>query len=396
MRHIPAAADVIIVGGGVVGSSVAYHLRSADPALRVLVIERDPAYTLASSARAMGGIRQQFASAVNVQLAQYSIAFYQRFDELTRGQAPPANFRQRGYLFLANASNAEGLERRYRAEIDAGAHVQRVEVATLERMVPDLSTADLLFGIFSSEDGYANPRAVLAGFRALAAAAGVEYIHGEVRQVTRANGAVTEVVLDTEDRIRAPAIVNAAGPFAGDVAALAGVEVPVAPVRQHLFRCELPRPWPYRFPMVVDPTGVHWRHEDQDAGASTDRIIVARTKFDEPAGINFDCDVSRWKHDFWPPLVGRVPALARARLVDGWSGLYEVTPDHNPVIGEHPDLHGFYLANGFSGHGLMLAPATGRVLAEMITTGRSETIDVSVLSPERFRRGELFEDEATI
>jgi FAD-dependent oxidoreductase domain-containing protein 1 len=325
------------------------------------------------------------------------VRFYEGFDELIAGgQHVRANFRQRGYLFLANKSNAERLERRYRAELAAGAVVERIDASDVRHMVPDLRTDDLLFGVFGKDDGYADPRGILAGFRVLATSAGVEYVTGDVCEIRRTAARVSDVVLDNGNRLESFVVVNAAGPFAATVASLAGVELPVTPVRQHLFRCELPRRWPYRFPMVVDPSGVHWRHEDPDSHCPTDRIIVARTKFDEPPGFNFDCDSSRWRNEFRPPLVRRVPALARARVLDGWSGLYEVTPDHNPIIGEHPDLRGFYLANGFSGHGLMLAPAIGKVLSEMITTGRSETVDVTGLSVDRFRRDELFEDEATI
>ena len=191
-------------------------------------------------------------------------------------------------------------------------------------------------------------------------------------------------------------MVNAAGPFAARLAALADLHLPVTPVRQHLFRCALPHRWPHRFPVVVDPGGVHWRHDDPVALGDPDRIIVARTKLDEPPGENFDCDQARWTTGFRPPLVARLPAFEAAELVEGWAGLYEMTPDHNPLLGEHPELAGFYLANGFSGHGLMMAPATGTALAELLMTGASTSVDIGSFDPGRFSRGEEFRDDAMI
>ena len=392
------AADVVIVGGGVVGSSIGYHLRQDGFGGRVVIVERDETYARASSNLAMGGIRQQFGSAVNIQLAQYSIAFYKDFDRRMSagGHVVRAWFRQRGYLFLVDASSAEIFERRYAILTGRGAHVKRLSVGEIRAMLPDLWVDDLVFGLMGTDDGYANPKEVLRGFRAGALAARVEYIHDEVSAVQQAAGRVTGVTLASGERLDSPVVVNAAGPYAARVAAMAGLEQPVQPVRQHLFRCDLPKRWPYRWPMTIDPGGVHWRHDDPVSDEQPDRIILAKTKLDEPFGENFVCDESRWLADFYPDLVRRVPAFRDVQLVEGWAGLYEMTPDHNPMIGEHPRLKGFFMANGFSGHGLMMAPATGKVVSELIRTGRAETVDVSNLSIDRFARGQLFWDEAMI
>jgi FAD-dependent oxidoreductase domain-containing protein 1 len=196
--------------------------------------------------------------------------------------------------------------------------------------------------------------------------------------------------------LHAPIVINAAGPWAGKIAARASLRVPVEPMRQTLFRATLPRSWPYRFPMVIDPTGVHWRHDDPVAAGDADRIIVAFTKWNEPTGENFEADHSRWNREFFPALVRRVPAFRDLRDIEGWAGLYEMTPDHNPVLGEHPSLRGFIFANGFSGHGLMMSPATGKIVSELVRTGRSDTFDVSIFAPDRFERGALVRDAATI
>jgi FAD-dependent oxidoreductase domain-containing protein 1 len=391
--------DILIIGGGVVGSSIAYHLRQDGYNGRIVVIERDPTYARASSNLAMGGMRQQFTSIVNIRMVQYSVGFYEGFDRRMGlgGAHPPANLKQRGYLFLADQQNADALQRRFELEKQHGAEVEWLGPGELRQKLPEVFLDDALFGVLGPRDGYANVRAVLGGFRKGAAEAGAEYVHDEVTAIERSESRVTGVVLRSGERYDAPIVVNAAGAYAGAIGRLAGADVPVQPVRQHLFRARLPKVWPYRFPMVVDPGGVHWRHDDVIGGpAGEDRIVVAKTRMDEPAGENFTCDRSRWEADFQPDLLRRVPGFAPLELMEGWAGLYEMTPDHNPIICEHPALSGFFLANGFSGHGVMMAPATGKVVSELIRMGRSDTVDIGPFDLGRFARGELLYDEATI
>jgi glycine/D-amino acid oxidase-like deaminating enzyme len=255
---------------------------------------------------------------------------------------------------------------------------------------------DIIYGVLGPEDGYANPRQVLEGFRRAAEKAGAQFVTAEVSGVAVNNGKVEGVRLSNGNTLHASIVVNAAGPWAGKLAATAGLRVPVEPMRQMLFRATLPRRWPYRFPMVIDPGGVHWRHEDAEQDGDPDRIIVAFTKWDEPVGENFAPDYARWDDEFFPALVRRVPAFRDLHDVHGWAGLYEMTPDHNPVFGEHPELHGLIFANGFSGHGLMMSPATGRIVSEIVRLGRSETFDIGIFAPDRFDRGALVYDSATI
>ncbi len=394
-------ADVMIIGGGVVGSSVAYHLRRDGFTGRIIVAERDSTYARASSFLAMGGVRQQFGSAANIAMAQYSIRFYREFDERMSvgGYIARAWLRQRGYLFLVNHESAERFERRLESQRALGAKVERLSVSAIRDRVPDLELGDIAFGLIGPEDGYANPRQVLAGFRAGAAHEGAEYVDAEAIAIELDAGGVSGVTLHGPDgttRFATRTVVNAAGAYASHVGTMAGVELPVRPQRQHLFRLELPRTWPYRFPMVIDPGGVHWRHDDATEVGGPDRIVVAKTNGDEPEGENLAADPDRFERDVRADLVRRMPALADATMVEGWAGLYEMTPDHNAIIGEHPERKGFYLANGFSGHGLMMAPATGKAVADLIRTGKSETVDVSKFDVTRFSRGEMFWDDAMI
>lgn len=391
-------ADVVIVGGGVVGCSAAWHLRQDGFTGRILVIERDPTYQRASSFLAMGGIRQQFCTPATVAMVRFSVELWKKFDTTlgTPRQRPRAWFRQRGYLFLANGTNSTALTKRFNEEKAAGAVVRMVAVDELQAMLPGTMLDDILFGVLGSEDGYANPREVLAGFRAGAELAGAEFLVDNVTGIDRRQGAVTGVTLTGGTRVTAPIVVNAGGPWAGRLAALAGLTVPVEPMRQMLFRCTLPHVWPHRFPMLIDPGGVHWRHDDAIEPGGPDQIILAFTNWNEQPGENFAADETRWKRDFYPAMVNRVPDFHGVTGVHGWAGLYEMTPDHNPVLGPHPQLKGFIFANGFSGHGLMMSPATGKIVSEFVRLGRSETFDVGVFSPDRFERGELVHDAATI
>jgi glycine/D-amino acid oxidase-like deaminating enzyme len=346
----------------------------------------------------MGGIRQQFGSTTCVQMVRHSVRLWREFDERMRtaAHAPRAWFRQRGYLFLADDTNADSLTAREDAQRTAGAVQRRMSVDEIRTLVPDLWLDDIRFGLFGPDDGYASPREVLFGFRAAAEAAGVEYVEDDVVGIDAHAGEVTGVALARSGRVDTPVVVNAAGALAGRVAALAGLTVPVEPVRQLLFRCTLPRPWPTRFPMVIDPGGVHWRHDDPVQPGDADRIILAFTKWDEPAGENLVCEDWRWEHEFYPAFVRRLPSAADVRDVHGWAGHYEMTPDHNPVLGGHPALRGLLFASGFSGHGLMMSPATGLVVSELVRLGRSATFDIAPFAVDRFERGALVKDGATI
>ena len=222
-------ADVVIIGGSVIGSSVAWNLRQDGFNGRIVVVERDPSYVHASAFLAMGGIRQQFCTPVTVQMVQHSVALWKQFDErfALTGHKPRAWFRQRGYLFLADASAAAPLMQRYEAERRAGAHVQLLARDAVRALVPDLFLDDVVFGVLGPEDGYAAPREVLFGFRNAAAASSVEYVQDTVVGVTVANGAVNGVNLASGQHVSAATVVNAAGSWAGRVATLAGLSVPV-------------------------------------------------------------------------------------------------------------------------------------------------------------------------
>ena len=376
------SADVLIIGGGVIGSSIALHLKRDGFSGRVVVLERDPSYQFASSALAMGGVREQYMSRVNVAMAQYSIALYER--------TPDVDFHQRGYLFLGNASNWTNLLRRHDVEKSLGVSVQLLDVSEIRKLVPELRCDDLVGGLFGRRDGYVDARRTLRCLRTSAEEAGAVYIADEVKRIDIAHDAIRAVHVTNSGRIETTRIVLAAGAYSGAIGEMAGVDIPVTPVRQQIFRCALPRRWEYEFPMTIDPDGIHWRSYGDN------EIVVVKTKHDEPSGIRFGADLDRFHNEFMPDLVRRLPEFKDLKLVFGWGGLYEMTPDQNGIIDEHPAIHGLYFACGFSGHGLMSSPATGRAMSELIRLGRFETIDASPLSYGRFERGEPFYDEAML
>jgi FAD-dependent oxidoreductase domain-containing protein 1 len=357
------AADIIIIGGGLIGSSVAFNLLQDGFKGRVTVLERDPRYRFASSALALGGVRQQFMTAVNVRMVQYSLSVIE--------QLPECGFRRRGYLFLGNESNWQSLQRRYKVQKSLAVECEMVSVDDVRRLVPELRCDDLQGALYGPQDGYVDPRGTLAAFRRKAEDLGATYVSAEIDKI---DPSVTYVI--------------AAGAYSGSVAKRFGLEVPITPVRQQLFRCALPRQWTYEFPVVIGPDRLHWR------SASNNEIVVAKTNPDEPPGFRFGCDLARFYNEAMPALARRVPEFRDLKLVDGWGGLYEMTPDHNGIIDRISDR--VYIAAGFSGHGLMMSAATGKLMSELMRTGRFETIDASMLSLGRFSENAMIIDESML
>jgi glycine/D-amino acid oxidase-like deaminating enzyme len=302
-------------------------------------------------------------SRVNIQMVQYSLG--------TIAQFPECGFHPRGYLFLGNESNWNKLQRRYEIQKSLGAECELLDVAGIRKLVPELSCDDLRGGLFGPKDGYLDPRALLGAFRKQAEKLGATYVSGEAP--TTNPGTVCVI---------------AAGAYSAVVGRSFGVEVPVAPVRQQLFRCALPRPWTYEFPVVIDPDGTHWRTYPND------EIVIAKTNPNETPGFRFEADLERFHQTVKPELARRLPEFRDLKLISGWGGLYEMTPDHNGIIDRISDR--LYIAAGFSGHGLMMSAATGKLMSELIRLGRFQTLDASVLSLGRFARNELFWDEAMI
>lgn len=372
--------DIVIIGGGIVGSSVAYHLAAAGTDARITVIERDLTYEFASTPRSAGGVRQQFSLPENIRMSQYGLAVYRDFETLMAidgAPAAPVDFRQGGYLFLASPEGRAVLEANHRVQRAEGAPVEILEPDAIRARFPSIATDGVAAGGFGPQDGWIDPHSALQGFRRKAQSLGARYLAGEVTGIERAGGRVRAAVLASGERIAAGAFVNAAGAWAGAVAKMAGMALPVEPVRRMVYYFEA-RAALEPLPLVIDPTGAYFRPEGRG-------YICGRSRPDEPAGVNFDVDYGWFETAVWPVLAARVPAFEAIRMQQAWAGLYAVNRlDANAIIGPWEEgCENFYVACGFSGHGLQQAPAAGRAIAELILEGRFVTLDLSRLGYRR-------------
>ncbi|MGI8735575.1 MAG: NAD(P)/FAD-dependent oxidoreductase [Pyrinomonadaceae bacterium] len=436
-------ADVVIIGSGIVGSSVAYHL-AEQGCTKVLVIEREAHQGKGSTGKSMGGVRAQFATPVNIQMSIYSIDFFSRFDEVV---GHPADYRAHGYLFCAtNEQHLEYLKANRDRQIALGLkNVELVSAADVAGFVPQLRIDDILGGTYCPTDGFVDPHSVMMGFMLKAREQGVRLwldttvtgietkpantgsagvsplstrsagfspvntgsadvsaVNTGIAGVSPAPGSETGTleannprritgISTTRGFVSTPIVVNAAGPWAADVAQMAGISLPVEPLRRQLVPTEPFDQLPRRFPMVIDmSTGFHFRRE----GAG---ILLAWNDPEETPGFKTEFDTT-FVEKILTRAADRVPCLVDAAVNPrrAWAGLYEMTPDHHAIIGPAPGVKGLYFANGFSGHGVMHSPASGRITADLILHGRSDLIDATQLGIERFSQGRLLEETAVL
>ena len=381
--ELPTSAECVIVGGGAIGCSLAYHL--ALNGMKPILLERDQ-LGAGSTGRCAGGVRQQFSTPVNVEMGMLSRLLLERFPEEI---GLPSDYRPIGYLFIATSDAeaktfADNVAMQHSVGLD---DVELIGVDRIRELVPGLRTDDVVAGTFCPSDGLAGPNEVTAGYATAARRLGARILENvEVTAIDHSNGAVSGVHT-AQGAVAAPLVVNCAGPYAASVGKLAGVDVPVLPYRRHIFITEAfelhPAP-----PMTVDFKTSFYFHPEGDG------LLLGMSDPDEPS--SFDTSVA-W--DFLEHIVEhatwRLPALERASIQTGWAGLYEVSPDHQAIIGESPDLSGFWLCCGFSGHGFMQAPAAGRLLAEAMTGAKPE-VDLTPFSPARFARGALAPETSVI
>jgi glycine/D-amino acid oxidase-like deaminating enzyme len=382
-------ADVIIIGGGIVGSSIAWHLTHAG-CKNVLVIERESSQGKGSTGKSMGGVRAQFSTPVNIQMSLYSIPFYARFEEVV---GHPADYRAQGYLFLATKdSHLAYLRDNFARQKKLGLATARLLSAQeIRTMLPQVRSDDVLGGSFCATDGFVDPYSVMNGFMASAGEHGATlWKKTEVTGITRQRGTFT--VETGRGPVSTPTVVNAAGAWAAQVAKFLGLDLPVEPLRRMLVPSEPFPDFPHTAPMIIDmSTGFHFRPEGRG-------FLLAWNDPEETPG---------YKTEFEPSFIekillhaaGRVPVFENLPVNPkrAWAGLYEMTPDHHCILGPVAAVPGFFLANGFSGHGVMHSPATGKILADLILRGKTEVVDdASVLALERFAKGELLHETAVL
>lgn len=384
--------DVAIIGGGIIGSSVAYFLQREMPGASICVVEPDPTYEFASALRASGGCRVQFTRPENIEMSLYSIDFIKQFETAmtSNGRPAPVDWVEGGYLFIVPPEQVAHLEMNVRKQQAQGCVVNLLDPAGLKNRFPSMNVDDLGAGAHTPHDGWCDPNGLLWGFRRKAIELGVTYIQDRVVSAEVDTTKAKSVLLQSGLQINADRFVNAAGAWSGVVADMFGMKLPVSPLRrfEHYFTAGSPVE---QLPYVKDVARMAFRSEGKGFSGGL-------VNGDEPRGFNFDVDHDYFEQVVWPAVAHRFPAFEAAKCHRTWSGLYEVNElDGNPVIGQGPKgLKNLYTVAGFSGHGMMHAPAAGRGIAELIKHGSFLSIDLTRFGYERVQRNEPYAEEGIL
>lgn len=361
-----------------IGCAAAYFLTRAGLA-RVCVVEPDPTYAKAATPVATGGCRRLFALPENIRMSQFSIEFLKGW--------PDVQWKEGGYLFVVGQGHERALEANYRTQRDLGVNVELLDRQALAGRYPWMRCDDLALGVLSPQDGWLDPNSVLQGFRK---SSGAEFLRDRVVGLSVSGTSVRELDLESGVRLRADAVINAAGCWAASIAGLAGMGLPVNPMRRFEHYVELATALP-PMPLIKDPERLVIRPEGKG-------YSVGLVNSHEPRGFNFDLDPRWFEEVVWPACASRIPAFESLKLKREWAGLYdECELDGNMILGNWPGrLDNFYVACGFSGHGLMHAPAVGRALAELVARGRFETLDLSRMGYQRVLQDEPYRETGII
>jgi FAD-dependent oxidoreductase domain-containing protein 1 len=390
-----ATVDVVIIGGAVMGASAAYWLTRMQPGLSVLVVEADPSFARASTALSVASIRQQFTTAVNVEISRFGIEFIRNFRESLGVDVDIASLglRENGYLFVTGSAEGATLM----AEVAA---MQRAHGAATEVMTPQgiaarfpwIEVGDLVAGSFGPRDeGWFDNMGLLGGFRAAARAQGARFVTDRVVGLQMSGGRIAGVDLAGQGLVPCGAAINAAGTRAAAVMRLVGLDLPVEPRKRTVFVIDAPNARHPDGPLLVD-AGFYLRPEDRHW------ITATVPQDDGPCDPDdFEPDLGLFEEVIWPQLYARAPGFDAVKVIRHWVGHYAYnTLDQNAILGPHPLVPNLFLMNGFSGHGLQQSPAVGRGIAEQVLTGAWQTLDLSDLAVDRVLTGRPFRERAVV
>lgn len=375
------AVDVVIVGGGIIGASVAYHLLERDPRLAVVLLEKEAEVGAGSTSKATGGVRHQFSTETNIRLTQLSYRYFTDAEDIL-GRS--VDFVRHGYLFVT--TNSETLQQSKRSvalQQSLGVGSEVLAPAQIQRHLESLVTSDLVGGTFCADDGSADPYGMLQGFLAIARSCGLQVlvehpVVGMVKEGERITGVRTP-----QGVFSAPVVINCAGPHADQVGALAGVEISSKPYRRQVMVTDPLPILPEVFPLIVDlDTGFYVHRQGKSA------VLMGGTDKDIKPGLDMTVDWEAFEAVF-KAAAKRVPPLAEAKVMRAYAGVRDLTPDYHGILGPARRAPGFYVACGFSGHGFMHAPAIGILMAEIVLDGRATSMDIDALSLDRFGAGRL-------
>jgi len=391
--------DVIIVGGAMYGSSIAWWLSdNKDFNGSVLVVERDPTYEWTSTVHTNSCIRQQFSEPINIKISQFGAEYIKNFRAYMGGDpaVPAITLQSFGYMYLAGSdAGAEALRATQAVQAANGAGTKHMTAAEIKAAYPFYNTEDIVAGNHNLiDEGYFDGATIFDWWKRKARAAGVEYIHNGVVAMTKnANGTrVESVTLASGEVVSCGTVVNASGPRANLTSAMAGIDLPVEPRKRYTFIFDAAEPLDRDLPLTIDPVGVHVR--------SDGRYYMAGCPPEEDPAVDpadFTADHKIWEDKVWPAIAHRIPAFERVKLVNSWVGHYAYnTLDQNAIVGPHTEVGNFIFANGFSGHGFQQSPAIGRGIAEFIGSGAYQTLDLTPFAFARIERGEKFVEKAVI
>ena len=381
--------DIIVIGGGVIGSAVAYFLTASDTFDgTVCVVERDPSYRIASSSLSASSIRQQFSTPLNIRMSQFGFHFLRNVNEFLAidEETIDVGLHEKGYLILSSDDGVERLRDNHRIQKEYGADVALLAGADLRREFPWIQSEDIgLASLGRSGEGWFDANTLLWAFRKKAQQQGAQFMADEVLAFERNGDGISTVALAKAGALSARHYVNAAGPWASHLSRLARLEIPVRARKRQVFAFDCRRKVD-NVPMVFDPSGLWFRPEGPHYICGK-----APRPSEDADDAPLEVDYSQFEDELWPALADRVPAFEAIKLQNAWAGYYAVnTFDHNAILGFHPEVTNFILANGFSGHGMQQSPAAGRGIAELLQFGHYRSLDLSDYGVERIERGQPF------
>jgi sarcosine oxidase subunit beta len=370
-------AEVLIIGAGIIGASVAYHL-AIRGCTDVLILEKAEAPITGSTAFSAGGVRHQFAREVNIRLSKYSIERLKNFSEEVGGHA---DLRQTGYLFLINKEDTWAeYQEQVRLQRSLGVQVELLEPRDVLEYVPGTHLDDILGATFGADDGFCDPYGIASGYLTRARELGVRVALSTPVIGAQFNGDRLVAVETPDGSVSGEFVVNASGAWSGQVASLLGVDLPVQPYRRNAYMTENFPSFPDPIPLTFDVDTGFWMRKEGDG------LLFGMANPADPPGVNLNVDWD-WLLEVLDAGIDRFPLLEEAHLAKKqcWAGLYEISPDHMPILGRHPEMPNYLHASGFSGHGVMHSPAAGMLIAEEILDGRAHSIDIDELRITRFQ-----------
>lgn len=378
---IPNTADIVIIGGGVMGASAAYHLAKRGMK-NIVLLEKEEFFGTGATGRCAGGVRYQFSTEINIKLSLESLPMIERFeDELDQD----VNYRKCGYLLIAtNESDAAAFRRNVELQNSLGVHTQFLTGDEVRSRLPLMMFEDALAGTFNQEDGIVDPNSVVAGYIGAAQKIGVRALNRAEVTGIRVSGDQVEAVETSQGVIQTRMILDAAGPWAGQIGQMAGVQIPIIPIRRQMFTTNPLKAVPEDFPFVIDFAQSLYFHREGEG------LLIGMSNQAEKPGFDQHID-DEFEFVNLEAAIKRMPPLEQASRASHWAGLYEVTPDAHPIFGGS-NIKGFSICAGFSGHGFMHGPVSGKLISEFILDGKFSTLDVSMLDLARFEEGRLIKE----